>query len=347
LRAGITAHLLWETAATPVMPKVNTTDPIAAPVSAIVEHSEVPEGRIVHGHDMTFHAPVFGALVSDGGTICLESTLGWGSAVNPAGHIRASKRAFNATLQAPGGVIELATAESCLIIGRDVRLHEAVKCQIFAHTLHIGRATGCMIAGRNVEIRQARPYKQEPNVITMVVPDLPDLAALLLPLLAEIAEIKLRVDALTDHINCLRADASLAQYLSIRAKVRTGMLKLTQEQSQGFTEMAERLDGPAKALEVAVAERNPLAKALAAATAQVQTQRDHHHARIADCQCNIARVEGETIVRQLLEAHDDPDLSLIPLPMIPKILFRNDASLKFLGTVREGRVGWRAGQDTL
>ena len=32
-------------------------------------------------------------------------------------------------------------------------------------------------------------------------------------------------------------------------------------------------------------------------------------------------MSGETIVRQLLEAHDDPDLSLIPLPMIPKILF--------------------------
>jgi hypothetical protein len=311
----------------------------------VVEKHEVPEGRVIQGHDMTFHAPVFGALVSDGGVICLENSFGWGSVSNPAGRIKSRNRSFSATLQAPGGVIELETAESCLIIGREVILQEAVKCQIFAHTLRIGKAAGCMIAGRDVEIRQARPHKHEPNVITMVVPAMTALDELLLPLNAEIAEMKIRIDELTGRIDSLRADPSLAQYLSIRAKVRAGMIKLTDDQSKGFMEMAERLDDSAKALELAVSERNPIGKALTAATANVQTLRDEQTARLVDCRCHIARVDGETIVRQLLEEHDDPDLSLIPLPMIPKILFRNDASLKFLCAVHEGRIDWRVGQD--
>ena len=294
---------------------------------------------------MTFLAPVFGELVSDGGVICLENSFGWGSAINPAGHIRGRKRSFNAKLQAPGGVIELATAESCLIIGREVVLQEAVKCQIFAHILRIGKATGCMIAGRDIEIHQARPYKHEPNVITMVVPDVADLGELLLPLNAEIAEMKVRVDELTGRIETLRADPSLAQYLSIRAKVRAGMLKLTDDQSKGFMEMAERLDDSAKVLEIAVSERRHIGKALTGATANVQALLNEKITRLVNCRCHIAHVDGETIVRQLIEDHDDSDLSLIPLPMIPKILFRNDASLKVLRAVHEGRVEWNAGQD--
>lgn len=311
----------------------------------VIEHHEVPEGRTIRGHDMVFHAPVFGEVVSDGGSILLEDSLGWGNAINPAGHIKAKKRTFNATLQAPGGIVEIASAESCLIIGREVTVRDAVNCQIFAHTLHLGTATGCMIAARNISIRHARPHKLEPNMITMVVPELPDISELLQPYYVEIAHTKGLVEVLTARIDALKADPALAQYLAIRVKVRSGMVKLTGDQTEGYRQMEACLGDTAKALEATVAERRPLAKALAVATAQVQSLKDEQTARLADCHCKIARVDGETIVRQLLEDHDDPDLSLIPLPMIPKILFRNDASVKMLCAVHEGRVDWAAGRD--
>ena len=120
------------------------------------------------------------------------------------------------------------------------------------------------------------------------------------------------------------------------------MLELSGEKAVGYAQMAERLEDKARALEAAVAERRPLAKALTAATTQVQSLQQEQAARLADCRCKIDTVGGETIVRQLLEPHDDPDLSLIPLPMIPKILFRNDASLKFLYAVHAGKVDWTA-----
>jgi hypothetical protein len=308
----------------------------------VIEHHEVPEGRVIRGHDMTFHAPVFGETVSDGGTIRFEHSLGWATAINPGGKIKVLKRVFHATLQAPGGTIEVASAESCLIIGRNVTVREAVKCQIFAHTLHMGTASGCMIAARNVDIRHARPHKHEPNMITMVVPELPDLGDQLQPIQADIHATQARVDALTASIDAFKADASLSQYLAIRGKVRSGMLKLTDDQTHGYRQMEERLGDTATALEAVVAERRPLSKALAALTAQAQAMAAEQAARMSDCRCKIARVDGETIVRQLLEPHDDPDLSLIPLPMIPKILFRNDASVKMLYSVHEGTLDWTA-----
>jgi hypothetical protein len=323
---------------------LNTVPNTLSVFADITEHQEVAEGRIVQGHDMTFNAPVFGEVISDGGQILLENCLGWGKAVNPGGHIKARQRTFSATLQAPGGVVEIVSAESCLIIGREVKVREAIKCQIFAHTLHIGTATGCLIAARNIDIRHAKPHKLEPNMITIVVPELADESELLEPLRAEIALMKSRVDGLSARIDAFRADAALAQYLAIRVKVRAGMAKLTSDQMQGYLKMEERLEETAKTLEVAVAERRPLAKALAATVAQVQALRDGQDARLADCRCRIDRVDGETIVRQLLEGHDDPDLSMIPLPMIPKILFRNDASVKVICAAHDGKVDWTAGQ---
>ena len=316
------------------------TDKLLPVISEIIEHEEVPEGRVIQGHDMTFHGPVYGELVSSGGKVGFESTLGWGKVVNPMGRVHSRKRAFHATVQAPGGVIELATAESCLIIGREVTVREAIKCQIFAHTLHIGTAAGCLIAGRNLHIRHSKDHKAEPNMITMVVPDMPDLTEVLAPLNEEIARLNARVDALSARINAFKADVALAQYLAIRAKVRVGMLELSGDKAEGYKQMSERLEDAAKALESAVAERRPLAEALAVATQQVNDVRQEQAARLADCRCKIDTVGGETIVRQLLAAPDDPDLSLIPLPMSPKILFRNDASLKFLYAVHAGQVDW-------
>ena len=300
---------------------LNTTVEQPPVFTDLVEYAEVPEGRTVHGHDMVFHAPVYGELVSDGGTVALENTLGWGSVINPAGRITSGKRAFNATLQAPGGTVEIARAESCLIIGRDVTLHEAVKCQIFAHTLRIGTASGCMIAGRHIDICQAKPYKHEPTMITMVVPDMPNLDETLHPIRVDMADMAQQVAALSERIDAWKADVALTHYLSIRAKVRAGMIALSDEQAQSYVLMEQRLEETAQALEASVAERRPVARALAAATAHVDALHAEQAARLADCRCDIARVSGETIVRQLLEAHDDPDLSLIPLPMIPKILF--------------------------
>ena len=128
-------------------------------INQIIECNEVSEGQVVHGHDMVFQKEVFGEIFSDGGTVQLENSLGWGSIINPGGVIQSNQRAFNATLQAPGGVVEMRSAENCLIIAREARIQTAVKCQIFAHTLRIATATGCLIAGRNVEIHHAKPYK--------------------------------------------------------------------------------------------------------------------------------------------------------------------------------------------
>ena len=258
---------------------------------------------------------------------------------------RSSGRCFNATLQAPGGVVQLASAENCLVIGREVIIQEAVKCQIFAHSLRLGTASACMIAGREISIQRSKAYKHEPSVITMVVPELSALDLEIEAHETSMVEMRSGVDTLSARIQAFKTDADLANYLSIRAKLRAGVLTLSEEQHKVFLKLGERLAEATTALETAVAQRRPLAKALNACMARVQTLREEQAIRLAACFCKITRVEGETIVRKLTEAHDDTDLSMIQPPKIPKILFRNDASLQFLCALNEGTVDWCAGHS--
>lgn len=307
-----------------------------------IEHHEVPEGRVIHGHNMSFLAPVYGELVSNGGKIHLQDLFGWGSANDPFGSIRSAKRAFNATLMAPGGDIEVVSAESCLIVGRRVRVESAVNCQIFADSLDMGAACGCIIASRNIQIQRSDALKLEPTTITMVVPDLPDIESELAPLRANIADLRQITGTLKDRIDAYKANPALSQYLSIRAKVKSGVSKLTDEQAQGFSVMEQHLEPTARELELAVSERRPQEKALSALVEELQSRLDAQTTILSDCYCKVMDVAGETILRMLVESYDSADLSLISQPKIPRILFRNDASVKFLQAARSGHIDWRA-----
>ena len=308
----------------------------------IIEHREVAEGRVINGHHMTFKASVYGEVISEGGTVHIEDVLGWGAAQSHGGQIKIKKRAFNSTIYAAGGTVQIDTAESCLIIGADVKVRQAINCKILAHKLRVAVATGCQIVARDIEISTAKPHKSEPTVVTIVAPDLPDLQPLIQPQLDEIAQTQGLIHALTGKIEALKANAALANYLVIRGKLRTGLVKLTEEQTQGYQLMEEKFAPSAKDLESAVAEKRPLAKTLTALQAAVEALQDERAALLADCRCRIAKVDGETIVRKTSLDHEDIDVSQLPGEAIPKIFIRNDASVKMVFSAAQGAVDWVA-----
>lgn len=315
--------------------------PSTRPAEDITVHHEVPEGRIFTGHHMVFKAAVFGELVSDGGQVQLDDVLGWGKVLSHRGHIRIKKRAFNATVEATGGTVQIGQAESSFIVGREVRLRSAVNCRIVAHTLHLDSAEGCVIAARDIHIGSAKPKKSEPTVVTVVAPLLPPLAEAIQPFADEMAQLQPLADARARQIEALKADTAFASFLVIRGKIRTGMVKLTDAQLQGYQQMEERFAASAQALEAAVAERRGLVQSLAAAKAQLQSLQDERLAALQDCRCRIGRVEGETIVRETQITLDDPDVSELPGETIMKIFNRNDASVRILFSAAHGRFDWK------
>ena len=305
-----------------------------------VEHHEVPEGRTVTGVHMTFKSSVFGEVVSDGGKVHLEDVLGWGKALSHGGHIRIPKRAFNATIEAAGGVVDIDVAESCFIVGQEVRIRQAINCRIVAHKLTVTTAVGCQIMARDVGVRSAKPHKGEPTVVTLVVPDLPELDSAIQAQQALISQAQAQVAVLTARMDALKADAAFTHYLVIRSKVRTGAVTLTAEQHTGFAQMDSRFGPTAQALEAAASEKRAVVKSVAEAQAQLTVLTDERAARLADCRCQIAQVEGDTIVRSTALVHEDRDVSQLPGETITQTFIRNGPSVKMVFSAAQGRVDW-------
>jgi cell division protein FtsB len=149
-----------------------------------------------------------------------------------------------------------------------------------------------------------------------------------------------QVAALTAQMNALKADPAFTHYLVIRSKVRTGAVVLTDDQQAGFAQMESRFGPTAQALETAASEKRPLAKALAELQSQLKTLTDERAAILADCRCQIAHVDGDTIVRSTTIAHEDLDVSQLPGEAITQTFIRNGASVNRVFSAAQGRVDW-------
>ncbi len=305
-----------------------------------VEHHEVPEGRTVTGVHMTFKSSVFGEVVSDGGKVHLEDVLGWGKALSHGGHIRIPKRAFNATIEAVGGVVEIDVAESCFIVGQEVNIRQAVNCRIVAHKLTLGTAVGCQIMARDVGVRTAKSHKGEPTVVTLVVPDLPELDTAIQTQQAALSHAQAQLTALTAQMDALKADPAFTHYLVIRSKVRTGTVTLSDEQQTGFAQMESRFGPTASALETAAGAKRAVAKSVTELQTQLKALADERATVLADCRCQIALVDGDTIVRSTAMVHEDLDVSQLPGEIITQTFIRNGPSVKMVFSASQGRVDW-------
>ena len=308
----------------------------------LVQHQEVSEGQTVTGRHMRFTAAVYGELASTGGRVQLDDMLGWGCARSPGGEIHVAKRAFNSTIAAPGGTVQLASAETCLIIGHEVRLKQAVNCKVIAHRLHLGTAVGCSIAARTITIGSTEPRKFEPTVVTVMMPALDDLGPVLAPLNEELAQLQRGVDLQSSTMATLKADAGLSQFLVIRGKLRAGIVKLTPEQESGYALMLEKYSDAAQALEAAVAEKRALSQSHTALRTRIQALRDERAALLSECQCRITHVHGETLVRHAAFELDESDISLLPENLHTQVLNRNDVGVTVIFSGHHGHLDWRA-----
>ena len=111
------------------------------------EHGEVLEKRQVIGHNMTFFADVFGQAISDGGKIEFKSNLAGGVARSPQGLIVVEGTASNATVEAKDGEIQINIAHNTLVIGRKVKILQAVNCDIVADEIEIETCAACAVLG--------------------------------------------------------------------------------------------------------------------------------------------------------------------------------------------------------
>lgn len=279
-----------------------TTGDLLLAVEEFVEHGEVQEGRIVEGLHMKFTSAVYGTLESKGGRIELEDNLAGGVARSPGGTVTISKRASNATIEAVGGSIQINYAENSSIIGTTVTVNHAIHCIIVADTLTITNAEGCSIAAKSITIASSGARRGVENTVSVRLPDTSGSEKRIAVISKEVEDCAALIKARSDAISKVNANPEFAKYQSIAERVRKGIIKLSAEQQHNLHNMALKHAPTSKVVEKLTAERQALLQSFKTKQQTLEQLKADQQALIRELGCKIAKVVGDTYVRQRMSS---------------------------------------------
>lgn len=275
-----------------------TTGDLELSVDEFIEHGEVQEGRIVEGKNMTFTSSVFGNLISKGGNIRIDGNLSGGTAQATGGNITLA-RSLGSAVRAFSGEVTAKYCENSTILGRTVRIEHAVNCEIVADMVYADVIMGCLVAARIIKIRSSNERKDRVSLITVFVPDFSETDKSITNLQKKIYDDQASITAIMREIELLKSDMEFAKYIALDKQIKSGSIKLNEEQEYNWQKMAAKnakaykqmmqLADQAALLEAALKESE---EALANATlARDKTGED--------ISCGIDRVEGQTLVQTM------------------------------------------------
>ena len=278
---------------------LRTTGDLALSGADFEEHGEVQERRLVKGHNMNFLSDVFGEVTSDGGVVHLHEALAGGAVRNPRGSILIDKSASRSVVDAKGGSVEIGTAESCLIMGSQVRVQRAINCDIVADEVWLGSCEGCAVAGRKIDIVEAASRKDIETVITQLLPDSAswdkDIAALAKKN-EELAKAKAANLGMAAQIG---EQPEVKKFLGLQQRIKSGQLVLSQDQESGWRAAQSKFSAVTRQLDKLDADLGVLLKQELELKAQSELVKEEKRQAVDALTCQLAAVKGQTIVRTM------------------------------------------------
>ena len=322
---------------------LRTTGDLSLSGADFEEHGEVQERRQVKGHNMTFLADVFGEVVSDGGIINLKQGLAGGSVHNPGGGIVITGTASRAVIEARGGEIVIASAESCLVIGSKVRLGRAVNCEVLAEDVTVESCEGCAVAGRQVTIVDAGSRRDIETVVTVLLPDDTAWNREIEALGSKSAETAKTREKMEQAVAQISEKPEVKRFLMLSQKVEAKAAALNAEQEAAWKVMQARFAAVKRQLDQlrgeigALAERQRLLGERVAAIEEARAQ------AAARPSCALNAVTGDTVVRKMKVAPEGFPLEALPVKQIHKLLRSHGDVQDHLFSGSSGSFSW-AGQ---
>ncbi|MFA7270881.1 MAG: flagellar assembly protein A [Sterolibacterium sp.] len=261
------------------------------------EHGEVLEQRQVTGHNMTFFNDVFGQVISDGGKIDLKANLAGGEARSPQGSIIIEGTASNATVEARGGEIVINVAHNTLIIGKKVKVQQAVNCDILAEEVEVEACSACGILGKMVLLHTSGDWKGIETLISIQVPDRTAWDQRGEDLDKQLADIRKTMAGKEANAAQISNQSEVRKFLALRQKVDAGEIKIAPAQEAGWKTTVVRFATVTRQLEKLIDEVRKLKieeEYLCNQAEKLQVARKSAEEAVS---CVIREVTGETIVR--------------------------------------------------
>jgi uncharacterized protein (DUF342 family) len=286
-----------------------TTGDLALSGDEFEEHGEVQEMRAVNGHHMTFFANVFGKVNSDGGRIVFKLGITGGTARSAGGTITVEGAASSATLEARRGVVDVVSAENCLLIGQTVRVGHAVRCDILADDVVIEHAEACAIAAKNAKIGKTAQRKDVDTIVTLLMPDVASYEKQIDESADERKQAEEMLVARRAALTGLASQPDMKTYLSLQPKIKSKTLVMTAEQERNWQVLLARLAPVLREYARIHGEIQKLQQVISECETLVESLKQERIEAISAVHCEIGEITGDTIVRSRHLRPDTPALA--------------------------------------
>ncbi len=318
-----------------------TTGDLALAADEFIEHGEVQEGRTVKGRHMTFLSDVFGNVIAEDGNIVISGNLSGGRVEAHRGNVKLGKRATRAMVIARDGELTAAQCESSTLIARVVHVEHAVNCEIVADELYADVVEGCIIAGKIVRIRSAGERRGTETLVTMVVPD----GSLLREGISEtkkaLADAQAAVAAKAAELDALKTEPEFAKFLALHARIESGAIRLTAEQSGNWQKLVEKHSRSVQQLAMLKREADALAVAAREVEEMLASMEQEQQELGKDISCAIERVEGNTVGQTMRTVNGLDSLCAMSAIEIRNTLQTMDARKARVFYGDEGSIEWK------
>jgi hypothetical protein len=320
---------------------VKTTGDLELGVDEFVEHGEVQEGRTVKGKHMTFLADVFGNIISQGGNVFITGNMAGGRVESHGGNITVGKRVSRAVIFSRDGEVTAHYCEHSTITGKIIHIEHAVNCEIIANEVYVDAVEGCMIAGEKIKIASADERRGKETLVTLLIPDLSASDQRIANLQKKIAEAQEGKKAKAAEIDTLKSEAEFAKYLTLHERIRSGAIKLTEEQAGNWRKMAERHAKQANQLANLNAEMGALDLGINKDEEELASAASERDAMGGNISCVIDKISGLTVGQTMTSANGTDVFSGKSGADIRAILQKKDSYKAQIFSEDSGSVGWQ------
>lgn len=276
---------------------IRTTGNLTLAGDKYEEFGEVQERRVVDGKHMSFHADVFGNILSDGGHVHLMANLCGGSVKNPNGLVQIDQRASQATIDARGGEVRIQVAEGVAIVAERVRIERAVACDIVAEFVEIDDAAACTIAARHTRVSRAGVYRDIETVVHVCIPDFSELNKHRVKLLKKIQGLDERQASKLALFERRNAVPEIKNFFSTDGRIRSGEYKLSPEQQMQWHNAAQRLAKPLLEIKSLQQDIEAIDAVLSEDRKQLAEMDALREAAATNTGCDVGQIAGGLLVQ--------------------------------------------------
>lgn len=305
------------------------------------EFGEVQEGRMVEGRGLTFHADVYGKVISAGGDINLLQNLVGGTAFNREGTIAVAGLVSNAVVHTERGLVRLKRAENSVVIGDRVEIEWASNCTVLAEEVDIEVSAGCAIAGKNVRIGTAVLRSGEETLISILQPDLSGINHAMEKEGKHLGECEELLAKLQQGIENLMSQPELRKYFAVAGKIRRKEIVLTPEQQRQWQQTSFKLAPTLKRITQGRDDAKVLEDEIKAGRERMAELNAEKEKAAAVLACRIDSIQGEVVARTLALPHDAPPLQQLPPRELKQRLRAPDLGGRRLLAASTGKFDWK------